>query len=226
MIGDIHGRADLLDALHVRIEADIDASRDREPVLVYLGDYVDRGPDSRAVLEALSSRAPRNAVRHFLKGNHEETMLAFLGGSRRDPGWLESGGAQTLASYGVDVAFPWTPETLERMACALSTALPDHHMRFLRGLVLFRILGDYLFVHAGIRPGVPPARQAVADMLHGGKAFLNASEPHPYMVVHGHHATTEPDVRPNRIGIDTGAFATGRLTCLVLEDDRRGFLSP
>ena len=224
-IGDIHGRKDLLEALHGLIEQDIAAHPDKTPVLVYLGDYVDRGPDSRGVIEALAGINPPGVERTFLLGNHEDAMLAFLRDPESAAPWLEVGGLQTLASYGVDAGPPSSPDDLADMATSLAEALPDHHRAFLDGLSLWKVQGDYLFVHAGIRPGTPIARQAVEDVLYIREPFLSATEPHDYVIVHGHHVSDQPVARPNRIGIDTGAFATGCLTCLILDGTSRTFFS-
>jgi len=228
-IGDIHGRADLLDRLHARVRADMANHPERDAMVVYLGDYVDRGPDSRAVLETLSAATPDaplpGARTIYLKGNHEQAMLDFIDGQANASAWLDHGGMQTLASYGVEATPLQTPEMMETAARALDTALPDHHARFLSALPPFAIIGDYLFVHAGIRPGIALDDQHLDDLLFIREPFLSFRKRHPYMVVHGHHVVDAPDVRPNRIGIDTGAFATGTLTCLVLDGTTRGFLS-
>lgn len=226
VVGDIHGRADLVGLLHERILADAAQHPRRRPLVVYLGDYIDRGLESRQVLDMLLEQplAGFEAVR--LLGNHEQAMLDFLEDPRVGPAWLYYGGAATLYSYGINAqASP--PEGVERfqhLSHELRHLLPPEHLEFLRRLSLHHIEGDYLFVHAGIRPGVPIDRQQRDDLLYIRDEFLNSALNHGRIVVHGHTITSEPDVQPNRIGIDTGAFATGRLTCLVLDGASRTFL--
>ncbi|MBK1705933.1 hypothetical protein CKO40_15560 [Halochromatium glycolicum] len=223
VVGDIHGRADLLEPLQARIEADAARYPDRDRWLIYLGDYVDRGPQSREVLECLS-RPPAAALnRCCLMGNHEQAMLGFLADPLAGAHWLEFGGLATLSSYQVAPPTPDADGLLEA-AAALRAALPAHHLAFLEQLELSRRFGDYLFVHAGIRPGVPLEAQAPQDLLWIREPFLSARKPHPLMVVHGHHVSVAVDVRANRIGVDTGAYATGRLSCLVLEGTGRWLL--
>lgn len=228
-VGDIHGRADLLERLQGQIERDAAQHADKELFLIYLGDYVDRGPQSREVLELLSRHRPLGLTTHFLSGNHEQAMLSFL----RDPlaaaQWLEYGGLATIASYrnaASLMAGDWEadPDDLIETAAALRAAIPAHQQGFLEGLELSRCFGDYLFVHAGIRPGVPIERQQVQDLLWIRDPFLRYAKPHPFVVVHGHHVSETIDVRPNRICIDTGAYATGCLSCLILEGSERLFL--
>jgi serine/threonine protein phosphatase 1 len=226
VVGDIHGRADLLRQLHGIILADAGAHRTRQRVVVYLGDYVDRGLESRQVLDMLLDEPLHGFEQVHLLGNHEQAMLDFLEDPAIGPAWLYYGGAATLYSYGIN-AQARPPEGAERFAhlsAELGQLLPSRHVRFLRRLSLYHMEGDYLFVHAGIRPGVAIERQKADDLLYIRDEFLNFREPHERIVVHGHTITNDPDVRPNRIGIDTGAFATGRLTCLVLDGPERRFL--
>jgi serine/threonine protein phosphatase 1 len=225
-VGDIHGRADLLERLHARISDDATAAAADgvQAVVVYLGDYVDRGAQSRDVIDILSGDPLPGFERIFLKGNHEDMMLRFLAGPA-DPLWLFNGGTQTLASYD---AMGSSLETghwdLEGMRRRLAAALPASHLEFLRSLRLAHEEGDYLFVHAGVRPGRPLAEQNGEDLMWIRGPFLGASAPFGRFVVHGHTITSQPEVRTNRIGIDTGAFFSDVLTCLVLEGDRRRFL--
>jgi serine/threonine protein phosphatase 1 len=226
VVGDIHGRADLLRQLHGMILADSGAHRNRQRVVVYLGDYVDRGLESRQVLDMLLDEPLQGFEQVHLLGNHEQAMLDFLEDPAIGPAWLYYGGAATLYSYGIN-AQARPPEGAERFAhlsAELGQLLPSRHVRFLRRLSLYHMEGDYLFVHAGIRPGVTIERQKADDLLYIRDEFLSFREPHERIVVHGHTITNDPDVRPNRIGIDTGAFATGRLTCLVLDGPERRFL--
>ena len=232
-VGDIHGRADLLAALHDRIVDDSAAAAGRK-VLVYLGDYVDRGPSSFDVVDLLIEAPLEGFEIVHLKGNHEDFLLRFL---EEDPGktpeenldeadlWFINGGDATLHSYKVPLlTLPFGLAGLETARRAFAAALPPSHMTFFRGLEMFHVEGDYLFVHAGIRPGVPLDEQDEADLLWIREGFLDSDADFGHMVVHGHTPEVETDVRPNRIGIDTGAFYTDRLTCLVIEGDGTRFM--
>ncbi len=221
-IGDIHGRADLLREMHRRIAADAAAHPAADKMIVYLGDYVDRGPDSRGVIDILLD-APLDGFRTvFLKGNHEAFMLAFLDGDLdAGRGWLFNGGDAALGSY--DVPFRYS-HGLEQTRADLAAALPASHRAFLDTLQLHHSAGDYLFVHAGIRPGVALADQDAHDLLWIREEFLDSTADHGRIVVHGHSIERAPVFRPNRIGIDTGAYATGRLTCLVLNGTERAII--
>lgn len=221
-VGDVHGRADLLRRLLAQIAADAAGFKGRCQ-LIFLGDYVDRGVDSRAVIDLLTGGLPTGFEANFLKGNHEAALLAFLKDSAIGPDWFSFGGGATLLSYGV------APDLVQRGAFELARQqllerLPAAHLSFLNSLHLSVAFGDYVFVHAGIRPGVPLADQQEQDLLWIRDAFLGSNAAHGVLVVHGHTVTAEPELRPNRIGIDTGAYATGRLTALVLEGKERRFL--
>ncbi|MGE0714183.1 MAG: metallophosphoesterase [Alphaproteobacteria bacterium] len=224
-VGDVHGRDDLLADLHARIAADAARTGHRRRVLVHLGDYVDRGPASRAVVERLVAGPPAGFEAVTLKGNHEAFLLQFLQTIEAGPGWLANGGDATLASYGVTPPDPWDADEIEAAQAALRRALPAGHLAFLGGLRLLHQEGGYLFVHAGIRPWVPIDRQVAADLLWIRDPFLRWEAPLGAVVVHGHTITRAPDIRTNRIGIDTGAYASGVLTCLVLEGTERRFLA-
>ena len=226
VVGDIHGRADLLRQMQDMILADAAGIGRSQAVVVYLGDYIDRGLESRQVLDTLLNEPLPGFEEIRLLGNHEQAMMDFLEDAGIGPAWLYYGGAATLYSYGIN-AQARTPEGADRFAhlsAELGRVLPRHHLSLLRELQLHHIEGDYLFVHAGIRPGVPLYDQQQEDLLYIRDDFLNYADPHEHIVVHGHTITSGPDVRPNRIGIDTGAFATGRLTCLVLDGAERRFL--
>jgi serine/threonine protein phosphatase 1 len=224
-IGDIHGRADLLRALTALIRDDARRRQAPRNVAVYLGDYVDRGPHSRDVIDLLRSE-PLPGFEHIhLRGNHEDVMLRFLVDISVGPSWLAFGGRETLQSYGVDAPFPEAaPDELERAQRALAQRLPAEHLAFLRGLRLLHQEGDFCFVHAGVKPGVPLDRQREQDLLWIRDEFLASNAEFGRIVVHGHSISPVPEVRRNRIGIDTGAFRTDRLTCLVLEGAERSFL--
>ena len=162
-----------------------------------------------------------------LAGNHERTLLEFLDDISVGAGWLRYGGRETLFSYGIewDRDLASAEVCLERIRLELRQKLPERHRRFLAGLPLMHEEGDYLFVHAGIRPGVPLDRQEPDDLLWIRDEFLSSAADHGKVVVHGHSISEQPELRPNRVGIDTGAFATGRLTCLVLEGNQQSFLA-
>jgi serine/threonine protein phosphatase 1 len=223
-IGDIHGRLDLLLKLHQRIVED-----PRDPALVgrviYLGDYIDRGPSSREVLDTLMAGGPAGMAATYLQGNHEGMLLRFLEDASAGPEWIAYGGLATLLSYGVRPRTEGSPE--ENMAAiqrGLAERLPSKHQEFLETLPRQSVIGDYFFAHAGVRPGIPLDQQKPSDLIWIRDEFLESEQFHGKVIVHGHSYKTEPEVRPNRIGIDTGAYATGRLTCLVLEGATRRFL--
>lgn len=227
-IGDIHGRSDLLMRLHDAIAREIAAApRGLTIQVVYLGDYIDRGPDSRGVLQLLTHAPLRGTDSVFLLGNHERGLLQFLEKPETGASWLYYGGDAMLTSYGiaVDPMAPRSTDRLTALATALKAALPPDHLAFLHRLKLKHENGDYLFVHAGIDPKRPLERQDEQALLWIREPFTTSSRSFGKVVVHGHSITTAPIVRPNRIGIDTGAYVSGRLTCLVLECDRQRFLS-
>jgi len=225
-IGDIHGRADLLTLLLARIAADAEASPNiTRRTLIFVGDYVDRGPDSRQVVETLVSRLPQGFDAFFLKGNHEAILLEFLEDASWLDDWRANGADATLRSYGVDVeglAGARAPPEAWRQAFAAS--IPDSHRRFYEGLEVMVARGGYLFVHAGVRPGVPLDAQNPDDLIWIRGAFLNSDASFGKMVVHGHTPVATPEMRPNRIGIDTGACFSGRLTALRLAGCSKSFL--
>ena len=224
-VGDIHGRDDLLEQLGLLIHEDAYRRQAPRNVVVYLGDYVDRGGKSREVIERLL-RAPLPGFESVhLKGNHEDIMLRFLDDIAVAPTWLTYGGMETLESYGIEPPLPQAPPSeLLRAQGLLRQALPPAHVDFLRGLRMTHEEGDYAFVHAGVKPGVPLAAQREEDMLWIRDEFLTSQASFGRIVVHGHSISRDPDVRQNRIGIDTGAFATGRLTAFVAEGTEWYFL--
>jgi serine/threonine protein phosphatase 1 len=223
-IGDIHGRRDLLDGMIEQIRDDLAEYPIEHALAVTLGDYVDRGPDSRGVVERLAKNPfPTEFV--ALKGNHEDMLIRFL----RDPSigatWSRNGGLETLHSYGIDVGQMMRDRGYESAAAAFEKALPRAHMAFFASLRLSLSVGRYFFCHAGVRPGVPFAHQREQDLLWIRDEFLRARTDFGKIVVHGHTPSPFPEIRPNRINIDTGAFITGRLTCAVLEAEQPRFLS-
>ena len=227
-IGDIHGRLDLLKDLLSRIAKDA-RSYDADQVrhLVFLGDYIDRGSQSRGVIECLLGDSMPGFSKAYLMGNHEEAMLTFLEGSSDGLEWLSFGGLDTLLSYGVPLrSLPRTKEDVLALREALAEAVPRSHLDFLKRCELHHSIGEYLFVHAGVRPGIRLDRQNSTDLKWIRDDFLRSKVPMPgRIVVHGHSICDLPQNREYRINIDTGAFASGRLTCLVLRGSERRFLS-
>lgn len=223
-VGDVHGRLDLLDLLLARIHADMEQRPPRDTVLVFVGDLIDRGPSSAGVVERLRTYSHPRVRPVFLLGNHEEVLLRILeGDASLIASWLKFGGAECFRSYGGD------PGALERMAGgeavdAVRRAVPDQHVEFLRGFGDTFRFGDYLFVHAGIRPGIPLEEQRQSDLRWIREPFLLDDTDHGFVVVHGHTIALKVEERTNRIGIDTGAFATGVLTALGIEGSDRWFI--
>lgn len=218
-IGDIHGRVDLLDRVLKRIDTDLATNPVAHGIEVFLGDYIDRGPASRQVLDRLVARS-RTHRTVFLKGNHETFMTGFVSNPRTLGGWQRLGGLETLMSYGITPSINADMAAQARLAAAFDQALPKSHRRFLGDLKSSFTCGDFFFVHAGVRPGIPLAKQREEDLLWIRQEFLLCEEDFSKIVVHGHTPVPQPDIRPNRINIDTGAYATGNLTCLMLEDDK------
>lgn len=218
-VGDVHGRLDLLEAIEAAIGRDIAATRPSRPVICYLGDYVDRGPASAQVIDRLAAPFGDGVPRVFLKGNHEDRMLEFLEApAAAGPAWLQYGGREALESYGV--AVPARPGDADwpRLRDALAAALPPAHLGFLRALRLAFVWRGYLFVHAGLDPARPADAQDAHDLMWIREPFLSSDRDWGLRVVHGHVIVDAPVFRPNRIGIDTGAYHSGRLTCLVAFD--------
>lgn len=226
-IGDIHGRDDLLDRLHDSIEQDLSkVPEGYQATVVYLGDYVDRGPDSKAVIDRLIDRPIKAARRIHLKGNHEDALLRFLAGDKGGESWLTIGGGATAKSYGVSLRNPDSgvlPPDVVR--AQLHAAIPQRHLDFLQSLTMTYEAGDYLFVHAGIRPGRDLEEQDPRDLLWIRRDFLKSRRRHGKIVVHGHSSHSDVVVKANRICVDTAAYASDRLTCVVLEGERRRFIT-
>lgn len=215
-VGDIHGRADLLAPLLSQIEIDIALHPISRPVVVFLGDYIDRGPSSRTVLELLTNKdLPFETI--FLKGNHEAFLLKFLESSEVLDDWRQCGGLETLISFGIKPPINPAPHERAQLSRSLSNALTATHRHFFEMLRPTFVCGDFIFVHAGLRPLIPIERQDEDDLLWIRDDFLLWDKEFEKIVVHGHTPVREPDIRSNRINIDTGAFATGRLTCLTIE---------
>ena len=225
-IGDIHGRADLLDDLLARIANDAERASDaRHKTLVFLGDYIDRGPDSARVIETLLFGLPDGFDARFLKGNHEAMLLDFLDDAARLMLWAHNGGEATLASYGVEICeTDMASDLAEGLRRRFAKALPRAHRVFFEHLELMIEFGDYLFVHAGIRPGRPLDKQDPYDLMWIREEFGSHREDFGRLVVHGHTSGPEPIIRPNRICIDTHAWFSGRLTALRLHGSGRELL--
>lgn len=221
-VGDIHGRLDLLDGLLDQIVGYEEAYPCAGTRLIFLGDYIDRGPDSFGVIERFVQGLPGGLKAHFLKGNHEAIMLECLEGPAWFANWAANGGLATVKSYGVNISAAADAETVLRQ---LRKAVPPAHLAFLRGLKTTMEVGDYFFVHAGVRPGLPLDGQTEEDYLFIREKFLRHRGDFGKIVVHGHTPVAEPEVFPNRIGIDTGSFFSGRLTALRLEGTSRAFLT-
>ena len=224
-VGDIHGRLDLLNILIDRIERDI-ASRPKSRIfIIFLGDLIDRGPESAGVVERLRTYKPDYATVIFLGGNHEEVLLRILNGDRGIlPSWMKFGGAECAESYGMD------PAALKRLdeesALRLVKAkVPRSHREFLESFADTFRFGDYLFVHAGIRPGVALDEQDRSDLRWIREPFLADAKEHGFVVVHGHTISEKVEERRNRIGIDTGAYHSGVLTALAVEKDQRWYIT-
>ena len=220
-VGDVHGRLDLLDRLLARIDAN-DALRPRAATtIVFLGDLVDRGPESAAVIDRVLELRDEGRDVRCIMGNHEETFLAALDGKENALRFfIRIGGQETILSYGVSED-AYLAADYDELAALLAARVPPAHRAFLEAMERYVEFGDYLFVHAGIRPDVPLAEQSGTDLRWIRTRFLDHPGDHGRMVVHGHTITPQVDERPNRIGIDTGAYRTDRLTALGLEGTAR-----
>lgn len=224
-IGDIHGRLDLLLDVHRKIGDDA-PDFDGVKILVYLGDYIDRGMESRRVIDCLLENNFPDFKTVFLLGNHEQVLLEFL--NSKNPSiaheWFRFGGLPTLASYGVNVRGIPTAKDLEQLRAECREKMPTEHLAFFERLTLFYEIGGYFFVHAGVRPKIKLHRQRPEDLLWIREEFLMSDLCHGKVIVHGHSISDEPEIRPNRIGLDTGAYASGKLTCAVFEESNCRFL--
>ncbi|MGZ6010266.1 MAG: metallophosphoesterase family protein [Caulobacteraceae bacterium] len=226
-VGDVHGRYDLLKRLLSVILEDWGVQgRGRRPLLIFCGDYVDRGPDSAAVVEAMVWLQQRGDIQAcFIKGNHEAAMMRFLDKPTDCAGWLRFGGVETLRSYGVVAPAPADPASCFRARDLLLQCMPSSHLRFLERLELMLVVGDYAFVHAGVQPGVDLKSQREEDLLWIRQEFLGDEGPFEKVIVHGHSWTDDkPQILPHRIGLDTGAYATGVLTAVRLDGQDIGVL--
>lgn len=224
-IGDIHGRRDLLDDLLTRIDAD-DAERGpAQTQIIFLGDLVDRGSDSRGVVERMIQLSEASDNVRLLKGNHEELLIRVYEGDKRATSLFHRvGGRETMLSYGMSEA-DYDAVDLSELAELIPNHVPIAHIDFLKGFDDWIEAGDYLFVHAGVRPGLSIDEQETSDLRWIRREFTEHKGEFSHMVIHGHTITEGVDEQRNRIGIDTGAFATGKLTAIGIEGSERWFLS-
>ncbi|MBA3677893.1 MAG: serine/threonine protein phosphatase [Sphingosinicella sp.] len=224
-VGDIHGRLDLLDRIIESIREDDERRGRANTRLIFLGDLVDRGPDSKGVIDRLIQLRNSGVVATFLLGNHDEIFLKALAGDIKAARMLTRiGGRETILSYGMSLE-EYQAYDFHELVRVLGRLVPSGHVEFLSTFEDYAEVGDFLFVHAGVRPGIPIDEQVPTDLRWIRREFLNSRLAHDRMVVHGHSISDEIDVRSNRIGIDTGAFASGRLTALGLEGQDIWFLT-
>ena len=218
-IGDIHGRADLLKNVFGAIDHHLARAGPARALHVFLGDYIDRGPASRQTIDLLIERG-RSHESIFLKGNHEAFLFEVLQDTSKLNLWKEYGGFQTLMSYGLAPSMKPDQDEQRQLVQALVNGMPPDHRRFFGGLRPSFVCGDFFFAHAGVKPGVPLQRQREADLLWIREEFLESEEDFGKVIVHGHTPVIKAEIRPNRINIDTGAYATGILTLLTIEGER------
>lgn len=225
VIGDVHGRADLLQQLHAMIADDAASRGWARNRLIYLGDYIDRGPDSRGVIALAMRDDPPGFGKLHLRGNHEAMLLDFLDNPHSGSAWLNIGGDAVLREYGIMVPSEFSQSgQLAHAAKLLAEAMLPDELAFLKNLKPCYQAGGYFFAHAGVRPGVTLDMQQEQDLVWIRRPFLNHNNDFGAIVVHGHTICNAVEIKPNRIGIDTGAHATGKLTCLILEANKRWLL--
>lgn len=225
VVGDVHGRLDLLEQILAKIHSELQRRPARKTLLVFVGDLIDRGPSSAQVVERLRTYRREGIRPLFLLGNHEEVLLRILGGEKTlVPSWLKFGGLQCLESYGVDIA-ELRDRSNDQVMQLIQEIVPSNHAEFLRSFIDSCRFGDYLFVHAGIRPGIELEQQRQSDLRWIRGPFLFDETDHGFIVVHGHTISTEIDEQVNRIGIDTGAYRTGVLSALAIEGADRWFIA-
>lgn len=220
-IGDVHGRLDLLEAMHRRIESELEYKPTSDWRVIHLGDYVDRGLESKGVLDFLIAAQKRDPRHLMLAGNHDIGFLDFLDEPDPDGLFMRYGGVQTARSYGVDLIgdISWfgKAETVRRGHAALVKAVPQAHVDFLRSLTFSISFGDFFFCHAGIRPDVPLESQNPQDLIWIRDVFHNHPGLYPKVVVHGHTPVPEAEVMPNRVNVDTLAWQSGMLSALAVD---------
>jgi serine/threonine protein phosphatase 1 len=222
-IGDVHGRLDLLQEMHRRIHVENEKSSPFDWVIVHLGDYVDRGPESRGVINFLIDGQRKNHRILALAGNHDSGFLEFLDTGDRYGLFARYGGRQTALSYGVNIDFG-NDQSIASGREALKAAVPPAHIDFLRRLPRSMIFGDFFFCHAGIRPAVELERQNPEDLIWIRSEFLDSTRLHSKVIIHGHTPATEVEIRPNRVNLDTGAYASGRLSAIIIDGNNKAFL--
>ena len=218
-VGDIHGRADLLKGVFGAIDHHLARAGPARALHVFLGDYIDRGPASREVVDLLIERGRRHESL-FLKGNHEAFLFEVLQDASKLEAWKDYGGFQTLMSYGLAPSLKPDADEQNQLVQGLVNSMPPDHRRFFGRLRPSFVCGDFFFVHAGVRPGVPLRSQHEDDLLWIREEFLESEEDFGKVIVHGHTPVTKAEIRPNRINIDTGAYATGILTLLTIQGER------
>ena len=223
VVGDVHGSADALRNVFSRIDADKPLWAIRRPVQIFLGDYVDRGPASREVLDLLITRSRTDELL-LLKGNHEAMFLEFFDNPSLLGHWRQFGGLQTLISYGLKPSLNPTLDEQKELARELARRMPPAHRKLIAAIPHSFAVGDFFFVHAGVRPGIPFKDQKEEDLLWIREDFLLHERDYEKIVVHGHTPVAEPDVRSNRVNLDVGAYATGRLACLVIDGETLAFI--
>jgi serine/threonine protein phosphatase 1 len=227
-VGDIHGRADLLQDMVALLETRSvnDTRLGGPPIVIFLGDYVDRGPDSAGVLGMLAAGPLRHCECRFLRGNHEQALTAFLANPAANRGWMMQGGAETLLSYGVQPPpFDGEASVWSEAAEALRARMPRPHLEFLEGLERYIELGDYAFVHAGVDATRSLADQTDEALYWSRAAFIASKRPFSHRVVHGHTPVEEPYADARRVAVDTGAYASGILTAARFEADQVSFVA-
>lgn len=220
-IGDIHGHYNLLQQMHQKIAADLQQRPCERAIEIFLGDYVDRGPQPSEVFDHLMYAKPAAHERICLSGNHEKSVLEFLDEPEWLIRWSRSGALDTLKAYGVELEQPLTEEICRAAQPRFAANFPPEQKSFIETLPLSVSFGDYFFVHAGVRPGIPLDRQDPEDLVWIRYDFLDSEEEHGKLIVHGHTPHEHVEIKPNRINIDTMAYSTGALTCLVLEGDQQ-----
>ncbi len=223
-VGDIHGRLDLLVTLEGLIRRDLAGAPPAHSCLVFLGDYVDRGPASREVIDHLLERPPLCNEQVFLRGNHEQVLLDVLSSANRLEEWVSFGGMETLASYGIKPRLSLGAEAAADVQREFAARFPAPHLAFLNATRLTFETPNHFFVHAGIDPRRSLEQQRPSDLMWIREPFLASTKQYPKIIVHGHTPVRRAEIHPNRINIDTGAFVTGRLTCAVIDDTACRFL--
>ena len=223
-IGDVHGREDLLQQVHDNILDDVSDYTGRK-IVIYLGDYIDRGERSKQVIELLLSHPLSDFESIHLRGNHEQSLLDFLIEPDIGQAWFKYGGLQTLVSYGIRYnKIPTSTKDMQELQTELKERLPDSHLEFLKKTLIFHSFGSYYFVHAGVNPRLSLEQQQPDDQLWIREDFIHHTKAYEKIIIHGHTITDEPDFQHNRIGLDTGAYQSGKLSCLVLENDSQRIL--